>query len=789
MKFTYSWLKEHLDIKASVTEISNKLTQIGLEVEAIKYKGEGLAKFKTVEILEVNKHPAADKLNICKIKTADDVIDIVCGAPNVRVGLKTIFAPLNSIIPANNMQVKKVKIRGIESAGMLCSAKELAIGEESEGIIELAATTKIGKPLIDIFALDDYFIEIAITPNRGDCLGVYGIARDLAATKIGKLKKLANTELKPEYKTKYSCSNKKAAENQINLIEIKNVVNRESPEWLKQRLESIGLKTKNAIIDITNYMLFNYGQPMHAYDADKLDGQEIIITKTTEAEKLIALDDKEYMLAKDALVVKDASKIIALAGIIGAKNSAIETASSNILLEAANFSALDIIKTGRNLQIETDSRYRFERGIDALSTKNILQKTAQLIVEICGGTISDVVSTTQDFAEKRVTLSHAALERAACYNIAPRRGKEIFTDLGFDVSRETSTEIELIIPSWRNDISIEEDLIEEVLRIEGYDKIPLEPINLVNKLEENCLDVKKDFSIKKNLACMGLNEVISWSFYSKEDALLYGFSDNLKLINPISEELAIMRESLVPNLVKLAAAEQNKGEINSAIFESGKIFLGKEQNQQKDAIAILRAGPRRGKEANNSSEIYDIFDIKSDIFGLLANLGINSDKLEYNNKELPIYLHHNRSGKIYLGKNYLGYFGELHPKIAQELGIKMRLNIGEIFMDNMPKIKAKKKLYIQNDLQAVSRDFCFIIDENIRAIDLKKELLKTNQEIVKEVRIFDVYVGEKLPIGKKSIALTATLQPKERSLTGAELEEFNLKVIKNFAQKFQAELP
>ena len=790
MKFTLSWLKEHLDTNASIEEISKTLTEIGLEVESIENKAEKLEPFKVVEVMDVRKHPDADKLNICKIKTEKEIFELVCGAPNVRAGIKAVLAPLGSVIPANQMKVKKVKIRGIESIGMLCSAKELAVGDEQDGIIELAANTQIGEKISSILGLDDPIIEIAITPNRGDCLGVYGIARDLAAAKIGVLKATEVAQLEFVSQKNYSANSDSSFCRQLDFVELKNVVNKESPEWLRKRLEAIGLQPKNAVIDATNYMLYNYGQPLHAYDADKLEGSTIAASLTKKKETFLALNDKEYALPEGSLTIKDEGKIIALAGIIGAKNTATELSTTNILLEAANFNANKIAEIGRVLQIDTDSRYRFERETDQSAINTILKKTAKLIIDICGGEVCSMAShVSEDVKLNKASLRFAEFNNAASYKLSPEKIKEVLISLGFNVSRETLEEVEVLIPAWRNDVRLEVDLIEEVLRIVGFSQIPAEPISPLNKEEENNLDIESELSQKKLLASLGLNEVISWSFYSKQDDGLFGFQSDLELVNPISEDLSVMRSSLVPNLVSLAVKEQNKGEDSIAVFEYGRIFHGKDQDSQHNSLSVLRLGSRFSKEVNNDSRDYDVFDVKADILRVLEEMGFNVNRLEYRSTDLPSYFHQNRAAKLYLGKNYLGCFGELHPAIAQKLGIKGRLNIAELFLANLPKLKKKNPIFENYNLQAINRDFCFIVDKKLEAAALKKELLKSDQQLVKEVRIFDLYEGESLPDGKKSIALTAKLQPKERALTGEELELFNKLVIENFAKKFDAKLP
>jgi len=790
MKFTLNWLKEFLDTKADLSEILETLTNIGLEVEEVENKADGLEDFKSVHVLEVKKHPDADRLNLCKVQTEAEVVELVCGAPNVRADMKAVLAPLGSTVPVNQMKVKKVKIRGVESTGMLCSSYELGLGTEHDGIIQLPANTEIGTPVADVLNLNDPVIEIAITPNRGDCLGVYGIARDLAAAGLGKLKSPEAPKLEQKTAAKYKVEIKDSACKALNFIELSNVKNCESPERLQARLKAIGLNPKNAVVDVTNYLLYSYGQPLHAYDAAKLDGQIVKAELTGKEVEFVALNDETYRLPEGALVISDEKKVVSLAGIIGGANSASDLESSNILLEAANFCAIAVAKTGRKLLIDTDSRYRFERKIDPLFTKQALLHAADLIIEICGGEVSELIGCeAESFKERKATLSLEALGGAASYAIDAKKVTQILEHLGFVVSRETKSEIEVVIPSWRNDVSIEEDLIEEVLRVSGFAEIPYERIENLNKKEANNLDIKRELETKKLLANLGLSEVVSWSFYGEKQADLYGFSKELKLLNPISNDLTIMRESLIPNLVDIAIAEQNQNNPTTAIFEQGRIFKSAKAEDQLKVIAGVRVGPRNIKEINNENADYDIFDAKADILALLRDAGLNADRVGYGTDNLPSYLHSKRAAALTLGKNQLGYFGELHPAIAKKLGLKQRLNLFELFLDSLPPIKSKGRKLEQLELQPITRDFCFIVTKDIAAGALRQEILKSDSELIKDVKIFDLYEGDKLADNEKSLAFNVILQPKEKTLTGDELEAFNKKVIDNVTKKFGARLP
>jgi len=790
MKFTWSWLKEYLDTNATLDEITECLTQIGLEVENIEDKSSQLKDFNVVEVTEVEKHPDADRLNICSIKTEKEEFKLICGANNVSKNMKAILAPLGSIIPSNQMKVKKVKIRGIESIGMLCSARELELGTDHDGIIEVDKSAKIGTNIASILGIDDPVIEIAITPNRGDCLGVQGIARDLAAAGKGKLRTPQIPKIKPQFNTNFTIQNNSSDCRELNLLEIKGVKNTSSPTWLVNKIQAVGIQPKSAIIDITNYILYCFGQPLHAYDKNLISGNVITIENTEEEKNFTALNDEEYSLPKQSLTIKDKAQIISLAGIIGGKSSACNDNSTDIILEAANFAAKPISATGRKLQIDTDSRYRFERKIDPLFVQNALYKAASLIQEICGGEISNIVQEKENIpSPKMVILNLTELNNIAARDIEGIEVEQILQNLGFKILEKTKEDISVEPPSWRNDIAIEADLIEEILRLRGFDKIPYVSFQNKIKKETNYLDLNKELSIKRLLASLGLHEVITWSFFSKKESETYNLPNKLQIQNPISNDLSIMRSSLIPNLVNIAIQEQNKGNNISEIFEYGKVFDEQENITQTDAVASIRVGKRNIKELNNSDQDYDIFDVKTDILSILKFLNIAEHKLNLATDNLPEFLHPKRSAKLHIGKNMIGYFGELHPAIAKTIGIKQRLNLCELFLSNIPKMKHKAKIYNNVELQPLNRDFCFIVSDDIPSGDIKKEILKTDSSLIKEVKIFDLYKGEKLEDGKKSLAFNVILQPKETSLTSEELELFNQKVINHINKKFDAILP
>ena len=795
MKFTLNWLKEYLEIdlsKITITTIADCLTEIGLEVESVTDKAAILKDFNVVAVTDVAPHPDADRLKICTVKTNQEEFKLVCGANNVTKNMKAILAPLGSIIPSNNMKVKKVKIRGVESIGMLCSAQELGLGDDHDGIIEVSQDTKIGTNIATLYDLDDPIIEIAITPNRGDCLGVYGIARDLCAAGIGKLKELNIIEQKAEFNSDLTIT--MDSKQHLNLLEIKNLENQESPKWLKNRLEAINITPKSALVDITNYVAYCFAQPLHIYDFKKLQSAQIRVRQLLEEEEFLALDGENYKLPKNSLVIDDQKQVLSLAGIIGGNSSACEMSTQHALLEAGDFDADLVAATGRKLQLDTDSRYRFERKIDPLLVKKALNYAHNLILEICANdkTISSNIVTNNGklFTAKNVRLNLTRLNMIASANIEVTETKDILEKLGFTIISADQEEIELEVPSWRNDIEIEADLIEEILRIRGFNKIPYVPFTAKHKIEANNYDIKDEFILKKLLANLGLDEVITWSFYSTADAKNFSLTDSLQIQNPISSDLSVMRSSLIVNLVNMALKEQKRANNNYAIFEYGNIFNDQEQINQETHIAGLRMG-ENPKEINNYEVQNDIFAVKNDIFSIIELIGINEQKITLSKENLPTFLHPKRAARLLLGKKEIGFFGELHPQINKNIGLKQRVNLFALNLSNLPKMadKYKAKKYSDIDLQPLARDFCFIIDEEIGAGEIKKEIYKIDNNLIQEVRIFDLYQGEKIAQGKKSVAYNVILQPQEKSFTGDELELFNNKVIDHITQKFSATLP
>ena len=597
MKFTISWLNEHLDTKKSDKELIHQLTNIGLEVEDVVNASEIFSNFVVAQVKEEKKHPNADKLKVCKVDIGSDIVEVVCGAPNVEKGMKVVYAPPGSVIPSTQMKLKASKIRGVESSGMMCSEFELGISDDHDGIIKLDDNLKIGQPYAEIAGLDDTMIEIGITPNRQDCLGVSGIARDLSAAGIGKLIDRQIQVSKGSFKSpiKIEIDNKNSCPAFAGRY-IKNVKNSESPEWLKNKLQSIGLRPISALVDITNFVMFDLNRPLHVYDADKID-EKIIVRSSKKGESFKALDEKEYHLEDGMCVIADKSKVLGLGGIMGGENTGCTANTINVFLESALFDPVNTAKTGRKLSILSDARYRFERGVDPNSVHYGIDKASQLIVDICGGELSEVrLAGEIPLSSKSILLDIDRLKKRLGIDINEKETVTILENLGINTSKK-DTEILCEIPSWRQDINEEADLTEEIIRIKGYDALPTLDIRSVNKVNQSILSEpqKRITSTKRFLASRTYNELITWSFSSSGDSHFYNNVEDLKILNPISEDLDVLRPSLIPNLIGAIKKNISRDHETFSFFEIGNQFLSCNPNDQISVACGIQSGIKQKK--------------------------------------------------------------------------------------------------------------------------------------------------------------------------------------------------
>ena len=793
MIITYPWLKEHLNTKANEAKTMEQLTSIGLEVEAAKESKGELSEFKIAKILKIEKHPNADKLKVCDV-TLDGktVIKVVCGALNAREGLLTIYAPPGAIIPKSNFKLKIAKIRGIESSGMLCSESELNLSTESDGIIELKKKdSEIGKSYFKNKA--EKVINISITPNRADCLGVRGIARDLAASGFGRLIKIKKKSLKQSFTQPIKVSISKD-KNQSCLAfgscYLKNITNKESPSWLKDKIIALGLKPISAVVDITNYVMFDINRPLHAYNADKIN-KEIIVRNSKVGESFKALDNKKYKLQDDMCVISDKSGMLGLGGIIGGTSTSIELDTKNILLESAYFLPASIRKTSRVLNINTDAKYRFERGIDPSSIKEGLELAAELIVKICGGSVSKfsiVGSAVQK--NKVITLDIKKFKKIIGIAISNVETIKILTSLGCRIKNSKKI-LKVEVPTWRPDITQDVDLIEELIRIKGFDKIEL--IEPEKKRSKDTLNFsQKLFHLsQRSLASKGYLEAITWSFTdSKIDKQIAKGAAEIKIFNPISSDLDVLRRSMFSNLIISLKKNQDRGYEDLSFFEVGPVFFGKNPGEQQIIAGGLRSGLVNRKSWLEKSRNVDVFDIKRDVIRTLIDLGLEENDLFVSNNTKNCY-HPGRSGSVNLKSEkgpHLAYFGELHPAIITNLDFKEKNIFGlEIFLKNIPKPKKKVRISKQNyrtsDFQKSERDFAFVIDKFFKVGELEDIIKKIDDNIVKKVITFDVFEGENIPEGKKSVAINVVVQSEDKTLSESDLDQISQKIIKTVKEK------
>lgn len=792
MKFTINWLKRHLDTDASAQEICKTLTAIGLELESFEDKAQAFAPFKVAYVESAEKHPDADKLQVCKVKTTQGTIQVVCGAPNARAGLKVIFAPDGTYIPGLEVTLKKTKIRGVESNGMLVSEKEMLLSEEHNGIIEINDKYEIGTPMAEIYGISEQLVEIGLTPNRVDCAGVRGIARDLAAAGLGTLKAQDETPVKGTFKSPISVSIEDTDGCPLFLGRIiKNVKNAPSPKWLQDMLLSVGMRPISALVDITNLMSHDQCRPLHVFDADKIKGN-IVVRKTKAGETLDALNDKSYMMIDGGVGVTDDSGVIGLGGIIGGVSTSCTEETVNLFIEAAYFNPMRIARAGRDLGVESDARYRFERGIDPEFTFTGIEMATRLILELCGTDTSEVSEVVQAGSVpkwQRDIIFNPNLAKKLCgIEISQDKQIQILHSLGF----KSISDAIMQPPSWRGDIEGKPDLVEEIVRIYGYDKI--ESVSIQKDATEiGGVETQTLTRARLSRAAMtlrGMEECITWSFMPKALAEHFGSNDNpaLSLKNPISSDLDQMRPSILPNLIDAARKNAARGFGNAALCEVGPCFASSTIDGQNYMAVGIRAGQAitRHWAADQAVRTVDAYDAKADAMAVLAACGAPAGNAQIS-REAPSYYHPGRSGSLRLGKNILAYFGELHPSILEEMDSKENIVGFEVFLQNIPAPRGKggtaKSLLELNPLQPLTRDFAFIVKYNVAADDVLRAAKTADKKLIVDGEIFDVYSGKGVEDGFKSIALNITIQPIEATLTDKELDDVMMAVINAVAEK------
>lgn len=788
MKITINWLKEHLATEASVPEIAERLTSVGLEVESVEDRAATLRPFTVAHVIEAVQHPNADKLRLCTVDAGDGKpYQVVCGAPNARTGLKVVFARMGTTIPGNGMVLKPSAIRGVDSQGMMCSMREMGLGQDHDGIIELPADAPIGKPFAEVLGLDDAVIDLSVTPNRQDCLGVSGIARDLAAVGLGTLITPVIDKIAGKFPSAITVRLDDAVKDRACPVFagrlIRGVKNGESPAWLKARLEAVGLRPISALVDITNLITYDRARPLHVFDAARLTGG-IHVRFGRAGESIEGLDGKTHAVDEQMIVVADDAGPLGLGGIVGGVASSVTGETVDVFVEAAHFDALTIAATGRRLGVVTDARHRFERGVDPQSALEGIELATRLILELCGGEPSDVVvagAMPGDFPSQ--TFRPARVEKLTGLKVAEDRMAEILTSLGFGVER-AALPWTVSVPSWRRDIEGEADLVEEVARITGLDKLPVEPLPRTHVVPLPALNpAQRRVRVgKRLLATRGLVETVNNSFIPEAHAAAFGWSDPaLKVANPISVELAVMRPHLVPSLVAAAVRNAARGIEDVALFEIAGTFHGIAPRDQASVAAGIRTGYTAPRQWQGGRRVVDAFDVKADVLALLGELGAPVGNLTVST-DVPAWLHPGQSGAVKLGpKTTIAVFGTLHPRTARLLGVEGPVVVFEAYLDQIPAAKARatreKPALALSDFQAVSRDFAFLVDETVAAEAVVRAIKGADKALITDVSIFDLYRGTGVPQGKVSMALAVRLEPRDKTLAEAEIEAVSAKIV------------
>jgi phenylalanyl-tRNA synthetase beta chain len=798
MKLTLSWLKDHLDTSAPLDAIVDKLTMIGLEVENIENKAAALAPFTIARVISAEQHPNADRLRVCMVDTGSgDPVQVVCGAPNVRGGMKGVFSPPGTFIPGKNTTLGVGTIRGVESRGMLCSAFELQLSDDHEGILDLPADAPIGAPYAQWAQLDDPVIEINLTPDRPDCTGIHGIARDLAAAAVGKFKDAPVKPVPGAFPCPVGVTLDFGATPPLcrgfALRVVRGVKNGQSPSWMQRRLNAIGLRPINALVDITNYLTYDRARPLHVFDAAKVKG-DLVVRRGRAGESLLALDGRTYVLDDSMCVIADDNGVESLAGIMGGEASGCSDSTTDVLIESALWEEMNIAHTGRRLNINSDARYRFERGVDPAFMMPGLELATRMVLDICGGEPSSIVSAGDvRIPDRVIDFPVTEVKRLSGLQLPFAEFKPVLNRLGF-ATKGAGQVIKVAVPSWRPDVEGKADIVEEIVRIVGVDRVPMTPFARDDSGRKPVLTSLQSRTRKarRALAIRGFVEAVTWSFVSKQQAKLFGGgTPELALANPIAADLSDMRPSLIPGLVAAAQRNADRGHGNMALFEVGQIFRGDRPEDQFIAASGVRKGLAKAsgwaRHWAAGSKPVDAYDVQADALAVLAAAGAPTQGLQ-TVPGGPPWLHPGRSGTIQIGpKNVLGHFGELHPRTLEALGAEGPLVALEIILDRIPEPKARrtraKSPVDLSPFQPVERDFAFIVDHAVKAGDLVRIAQGVDRKLIADIAVFDVYEGPGIDPDKKSIAIAVTLQPREKTLTDQEIDAVAAKIVAEVAKR------
>jgi phenylalanyl-tRNA synthetase beta chain len=783
MKFTLSWLKDHLDTDADASTITDKLTSIGLEVESVEDSGARLKDFIVAYVISAKKHPNADKLKLCMVDDGSgSPIQVVCGAPNAHIGMKGVFARPGVVIPVSGDVLKIGTIRGVESRGMLCSGRELLLSDDHDGIIELSADAVVGEPAAKSLGLNDPLIDVSITPNRGDCTSVYGIARDLAAAGMGRLKTPPIKPIAGKFPSpkKIALNFPPDAASACRLFGgrmVRGVKNGPSPKWVQDRLKSIGLRPISALVDVSNLIAHDRGRPLHVFDADKLSGNmQARLAKA--GEQILALDGKTYTLDSEMCVIADDRAVQGIAGVMGSENSGCSETTTNVFIESALFDPVRTAATGRKLQLQSEARYRFERGVDPNFVLPGLELATQLILDWCGGEASEtVVAGAPPPAHSAIEFSADAVKRLGGLDVPKSEIIRILTNLGFAVA--DGAIMRVTPPSWRGDVDGAADLVEEVVRIYGLEHVPSVAMSRPHAIARAVLTPaqRRTKIVRRALAARGFNETISFSFVPRAHAALFGGGDEARqLENPIAVDLDAMRPSLVPSLLAAAQRNQARGFGDLALFEIGAAFQSGMPGDQLSIAAGIRSG-NGTRSWTKASHAADIFDVKADMFAVLE-AALGAPMTAPVKAGAADWYHPGRSGTLALGPKVLAYFGALHPKVLAAFDLKGAVAAFEIVLDNVPEPKNKaRSVFSASPYQAVERDFAFVVDAKITAEEVVRAAKMAERTLIEAVSVFDLYEGKGIPDGKKSLAIAVRLQPKDKTLTDPEIEEIAQRIV------------
>jgi phenylalanyl-tRNA synthetase beta chain len=782
MKTTIDWLKTHLDTDATPAAIVDRLVMLGHDVEGVENRAEALEPFTVASVVSAERHPNADRLKVCLVDTGQAQVQVVCGAPNAHTGMKGVFAPAGTVIPRTGSLLRETVIRGVASRGMLCSAYELCLGEDHEGIIELPEGAPVGAKYAVYAGLGDTVLDIKVTPNRADCLGVRGITRDLAAAGLGRLKPLDTTPVPGTFVSPISIHIEDHSACPLFLgRHLRGLRNGSSPDWLRRRLEAIGLRPISTLVDITNFLTFDLNRPLHVFDAGRLHGS-LTVRFARPGETLLALNGQEYALDAEITAIADGAGVQSLGGVIGGEATGCTEATTEVFIEAALFDPVRTAATGRRLNISSDARYRFERGLDPAFVGDGLEIATRLMLDLCGGVASEIVTAgfVPDW-RRRYVLRPERPATLGGLDVPPEESAAILTALGFVVERLEGGDLAVEPPSWRGDIEGEADLVEEVLRVKGYDQIPAAPLDRDTALSRPSLNPiqRRAELVRRTLAAGGLVEAVTFSFISAREAELFGGAKpELRLVNPISADLDAMRPSLLPGLIAAVRRNADRGFPDATLFELGPLYRDDTPAGQVLVAAGLRAGHAGTKNWREGARDVDLYDIKSDALAALAAMGAPAESVQVST-DPPAWYHPGRGGSLRLGPKLLGAFGELHPAVIAALDARPPIAGFEVFLDVVPEpraARAKPPLHL-SVFQPIERDFAFVVDHELPAEILLRAARGVDRKLVSEIRLFDVYQGAGLSDGKKSLAITVVLQPREHTLTDAEIEDFSQRLI------------